>query len=104
MDFRPPNDKWSTDFVQSIRGTELGRLLDHSVGLEQQSDGRHQVIPVGNKSNDELAYSLVIETEQGAPDALVTSKLKLSIFILRVVMGAGRPFFRLYRKIMGILR
>jgi non-haem Fe2+, alpha-ketoglutarate-dependent halogenase len=107
MDLGPPYDKWSTDFVQSIRGTELGRLLDRSDGLAQQSDGRHQVIPAGNKFNNELAYSLAIETEQGPPDALVTSKLKRSICILRVVMGAGRPFFllfRLYRKIMRILR
>lgn len=104
MDLRPPYDKWSTEYVQSIRGTELGRLLDYSDGLEQQSDGRHKVIPVDNKSNNELAYSLVLETEQEIPNALVTYKIKLSICILRVVMGVGRPFFHLYRKIIGILR
>ena len=100
MDLAPPYVNWSAEFLQTIRGTELGRLIDPSIGTERQGDGSFKILSKENKTKTDLPYALAIETYQGRQYRLNNFKLSLSIILLRVIMGVGRPFARLFRKVI----
>ena len=94
---------WSAEFLSAIRGTELGRLIDPSIGTERQSDGLFKILSTKNKSMTDLPYAFAIETYQGRQHRLNNYKLRATIIFLRAIMGLGRPFARLFRKVIGYL-
>lgn len=94
---------WSAEFLSSIRGTELGRLIDPSIGTERQKNGLFKILSSENKTMKDLPYVLAIETYQGRQHCLNNSKLRVTIIFLRVIMGLGRPFARLFRKVTEYL-
>lgn len=89
---------WSSEFLSAIRGTELGRLIDPSVGTEPQSDGSYKILSSENITKTTLPYVLGIEVYQGAQHRLNNFKLSVSIIVLRLIMGIARPSAHLFRK------
>jgi hypothetical protein len=87
--------EWSQDFLSSNRETELGRLINPEIGTERQIDGRFRILA----ESSDIPYSLVIEDSPRVP---LTIRTRLSIVLLRIVMGLGRPMARMLRFI-GLL-
>lgn len=90
MGFAPPYMKWSPEFLESIKGTELGRLLDSDVGTECESNGMYRVLSSEQKASAEVSYALAIEDngerQHGAPDA----RLGIVVAGLRAMTKAMR--------------
>lgn len=100
MCLQSPYVKWPADFIESIKTTELGRLLDLSVGTELQNDGFYKIVPQTNSQRIETPFSLLIESNQ---DNVVNLKLKMIVNFLRISMTSGRPFKRIFRIFKGKL-
>jgi putative 2OG-Fe(II) oxygenase len=100
MSFLPPYVNWPVDFLENIKDTELGRLMNPSIGTEQQSNGLLKIISKQNNSLKELPYSLAIESKQ---ENQGNFKLRIIVIFLKVAMGGGRPFKVMFRKFKGKL-
>jgi non-haem Fe2+, alpha-ketoglutarate-dependent halogenase len=87
---------WSAEFLSEIDGTELGRLIDPSIGTEKQENGRFKILSQATVNAD-TPYALAIETPQGQQPRLGNFKLRAAIFFIRVVMGTLRPIIHLAR-------
>ena len=81
---------WSTEFLSEIEGTELSRLIDLSIGTEQQEDGRFKILPK-DASNVEIPYALAIEKSQAQKPYLGNFKLRATIFLIQMIIGILRP-------------
>lgn len=101
MSLLPPYVNWSADFLESIQGTELSRLVDPAIGTEVQKNGLHKIILQKNVSNFSLPFSMEIESKL---DCKINIKLKIFVGFLRVAMGFGRPFKKLLRNFSGSLK
>lgn len=96
-----PYLNWSKEFLQSIQGTRMGYLMDPSIGTELESDGRYRILAQDNTTSKSIPFSLEIETYPGKNQYQNNYKLRFSIIFLKIAMGTGRPFKRLYRKMIG---
>jgi len=90
---------WSAEFLSGIHGTELGRLIDPSIGTERQVDGSYKILCTENLIKTTLPYAFAIEAYENEQYRLSNFKLSVSIIVLRLIMGVARPFARLFRKI-----
>lgn len=81
---------WSAEFLSKIEGTELGRLIDPSIGTEKQEDGRFKILS-SDTANVDIPYALAIETPQGQQPCLGSFKVRATIFFIQVVMRILRP-------------
>jgi non-haem Fe2+, alpha-ketoglutarate-dependent halogenase len=81
---------WSAEFLSEVEGTELGRLINPSIGTEQQEDGRFKILPK-DISNVEIPYALAIEKSQVQEPYLDNFKLRATIFLIQMIIGILRP-------------
>jgi non-haem Fe2+, alpha-ketoglutarate-dependent halogenase len=110
MSFFPPGASfrvegygdWSAEFLADVEGTELGRLIDLSIGTEKQENGSFKVLSQG-AANADMPYALAIETPQGRQPRLDDFKLQTTILFIRVVMAILRPIMPLARWFRVIL-
>ena len=84
------DDGWSTEFLSEIEGTELGRLIDPSIGTKQQGDGRFKILPK-DASNVEIPYALAIEKPQAQEPCLDNFRLRATILFIQAIIGILRP-------------
>lgn len=90
---------WSAEFLSAIRGTELGRLIDPIVGTEPQIDGSYKILSRENIAKSTLPFALEIERCQDAQYCSSNFKLSVSIILLRLIMGAARPFASFFQRV-----
>lgn len=98
---------WSAEFLASVQGSELGRLIDPSIGTERQTDGRYKILPTGDATKPDLPYVLAIETDQGQQHRKDEMGLGVSIILLQlgsVVRRVVGPCARVFRKVRGLWR
>jgi non-haem Fe2+, alpha-ketoglutarate-dependent halogenase len=87
---------WSSEFLSEVEGTELGRLINPSIGTEKQEDGHFKILSQG-AANPDTPYALAIETPQGYQPSLGNFKLRATILLIQLVMGILRPIIPLAR-------
>ena len=100
MGFPSPYVDWSKDFLQSIQGTELGRLMDPSIGTERRSDGFYNIVSVSNMAGPDTPYALEIEALQGSRHRLYGLRLGCAVMLLRASAWIRVLVVRMFRKIM----
>jgi non-haem Fe2+, alpha-ketoglutarate-dependent halogenase len=94
--------KWSAEFLSQVEGTELGRLINPSIGTEKQKDSRFKILSSGEGDVD-TPYTLAIETSQGKQARLDNLKLKATIFFIKVIMWLLGPIIPLARRLRVML-
>ena len=93
---------WSAEFLSDLEGSELGRLIDLSIGTEKQEDGSFKVLSQGT-ANADVPYALAIETPQVHQPCLDDIKLQTKILFIRVIMGILKPIIPIARWLRLIL-
>jgi putative 2OG-Fe(II) oxygenase len=93
---------WSTEFLSKIEGTELSRLIDPSIGTEKQKDGRFKILS-RVAGDDDIPYTLSIETPRGQQQRSESFKLRVTILFIKMFMGVLRPIMPLARRIRLML-
>jgi putative 2OG-Fe(II) oxygenase len=90
--------EWSQEYLNEIRETELGRLLDPSFGTELVGEKRYKVASLSG--NKELPYALQIANPSVHKLYPVGCRTYSVILFLRVIMPIGR----ITRRVIAALR
>jgi putative 2OG-Fe(II) oxygenase len=93
---------WSAEFLSKVEGTEIGRLIDPSIGTEKQEDGHFKILSQST-TNPDMPYALAIETPQGHQPSLGNFKLRAAILFIQVIMVILRPLMFLARRLRVML-
>jgi non-heme Fe2+,alpha-ketoglutarate-dependent halogenase len=91
---KEPYKFWSKEFLVSIQGTELHRLIDPDLGTEKVEDGVFKIKSTATKN----PYSMQIENFKDNTH-LKNPLLKFKVSLLVLAMTFGRPFKKIARKL-----
>ena len=98
------NEPWSQEFIEINSGTELGRLLAAPSDIDGSIVSNCECRESSNiLHSSEHGYSLDIENPGYLSKIRKPVRLLLSVFFIRLIMGAGRILYRpvkLYRRMI----
>ncbi|HQS58895.1 MAG: hypothetical protein B7Y56_12715 [Gallionellales bacterium 35-53-114] len=86
--FGGPYLEWSNEYLESISGTELGRLLDPALGTEVVGDKLYKVTP--SAGDMELPYAIKIADPSVHHLKPACWSTYAVILLLRILMSSGR--------------
>ncbi|MDD4975470.1 MAG: phytanoyl-CoA dioxygenase family protein [Bacteriovorax sp.] len=92
-----PYKIWSQEFLDSIKGSELFRLINPNIGTQKISEDVYRVLSTNNSES----FAFRIENFKNEEHLKNNLKLRAGVAFLTNVMKAGRPFKRILRKIKG---
>lgn len=89
---------WSPKFIESVKGSLLGKLIDPSIGTEKLKDGQYKILAQKNKTTDP-PYVLKISDGKYFEDYYGTQiKLTIKIILVRFIFFVTRAFYVVIKK------